>query len=110
MYDKKTFIDLCLEGKADLSDIDEYVEKWHNNNDDMPLCQFLGMTIVEYSRWVEQPEFLNFILFSRRFGISTEKHAEFEDYCLGKAMDAAKNSPLLTHEEALTFLEGHSIL
>ncbi len=28
-----------------------------------------------------------------------------EDYCLGKAMDEAKNSPLLNREEALKYLE-----
>ena len=29
-----------------------------------------------------------------------------EDFCLNKAMDEAKKSPLLEHEEALEFLEG----
>jgi len=28
-----------------------------------------------------------------------------EDYCLGKAMDEAKESPSLSREEALTYLE-----
>ncbi len=28
-----------------------------------------------------------------------------EDYCLGKAMDEAKSSPLLNREEALKYLE-----
>ncbi len=28
-----------------------------------------------------------------------------EDYCLGKAMDEAKDSPLLSREEALKYLE-----
>ena len=28
-----------------------------------------------------------------------------EDYCLGKAMDEAKESPLLNREEALAYLE-----
>jgi len=30
----------------------------------------------------------------------------FEDYCLNKAMDEAKNTPLLSKEEALKFLSG----
>ena len=29
----------------------------------------------------------------------------FEDYCLNKAMDEAKKTPLLSREEALKFLE-----
>jgi len=37
---------------------------------------------------------------------SAEDLAEaIEDYCLGKAMDEAKESPLLTREEALSYLE-----
>jgi len=28
-----------------------------------------------------------------------------EDYCLNKAMEEAKDSPLLNHDEALAFLE-----
>ncbi len=28
-----------------------------------------------------------------------------EDYCLNKAMDEAANTPLLTHSEALAYLE-----
>jgi len=31
---------------------------------------------------------------------------EIEDYCLSKAMDEAKNSPVLNRKEALTYLEG----
>ncbi len=29
----------------------------------------------------------------------------FENYCLNKAMDEAKNSPLMTREEALAYLQ-----
>jgi len=28
-----------------------------------------------------------------------------EDYCLGKAMDEGRQTPLLSHDEALAFLE-----
>lgn len=38
---------------------------------------------------------------------SVEELSEgLEDYCLGKAMDEAKSSPLLNREEALKYLEG----
>jgi len=30
---------------------------------------------------------------------------DIEDYCLSKAMDEAKKTPLLTQEEALNYLE-----
>ncbi len=73
---KKTFIDLCLEGRADLSDIDEYVEAWHTTDEDVRLHQFLGMTIGEYSLWVEKPQVLRSILFSKRFGLPVEQAAD----------------------------------
>ncbi|MDI6793147.1 MAG: hypothetical protein QME81_09815 [bacterium] len=34
-----------------------------------------------------------------------ELSEEMEDYCLSKAMDEAKKSPLLNREEALSYLE-----
>lgn len=38
--------------------------------------------------------------------VSVEELTEaIEDYCLGKAMDEAKESLLLSREEALTYLE-----
>ncbi len=38
--------------------------------------------------------------------LSLEEISErIEDYCLGKAMEEAKNSPLLNREEALKFFE-----
>jgi hypothetical protein len=33
-----------------------------------------------------------------------ELSESFENYCLNKAMDEAKNSPLMTKEEALAYL------
>ena len=37
---------------------------------------------------------------------STEEFSEaIEDYCLNKAMDEAKETPLLSREEALAYLE-----
>ncbi len=83
MYErKKTFIELCLEGRADLSDIDDYIEAWHTTKGDASLHQFLGMTDSEYSLWVEKPDSLRFILLSRRFDIPVEQAKErvFSDY------------------------------
>jgi len=34
-----------------------------------------------------------------------ELSEEIEDYCLSKAMDEAKKTPLLNHKEALAYLE-----
>jgi hypothetical protein len=66
----KAYMELCLEGMADLTEIDEYIEKWHTSETDVPINEFLGMNLDEYALWVERPESLRFILFSRRYGFS----------------------------------------
>lgn len=38
--------------------------------------------------------------------VTVEELSEaMEDYCLGKGMDEARNSPLLSREQAMAFLE-----
>ena len=69
----KTYIELCLEGMADLTEIDEYIEKWHTSETDVPIYEYLGMNREEYALWVEKPESIRFILFSRRYGFTIEE-------------------------------------
>lgn len=66
---KKPFIDLCLEGAADLSEVDDYIESWHLSAEDIPIHEYLGMKQNEYAIWVEKPQAIRFILFSRRYDI-----------------------------------------
>ncbi|KHE92678.1 MAG: hypothetical protein SCABRO_01568 [Candidatus Scalindua brodae] len=66
----KSFIELCLEGLADLTEIDEFIEEWHSSKEDIPIYEYLGMKRNEYAIWVERPEALRFILFSRQYGVS----------------------------------------
>lgn len=73
---KISFVELCLEGYAELSEIHDYVEKWHNGADDSPLHSFLGMSFEEYSMWVEKPQSLRFILFSKKYGIPIKEDSE----------------------------------
>ena len=68
-----SFIDLCLKGLADLSEIDDYVDKWHHCEDDIEVHDFLGMSEDEYALWVEKPQSLRFILFSRKYNIPLSK-------------------------------------
>ena len=72
----KTYMELCLEGLADLTEIDDYIEKWHSGTSDIPIYKYLGMTRNEYALWVEKPEALRFILFSRQYGLSFDETAE----------------------------------
>jgi hypothetical protein len=66
---QKSFIELCLEGKALLSDIDQFVEKWHESDSDESIEEYLGMTFEEYALWVEKPKTLKHIIAARRKNI-----------------------------------------
>ena len=62
------FIQKCLSGAARSTDIDAYVERWHECDSDKTIHDFLGLTLHEYSLWVEQPEVLPKIVTARRNG------------------------------------------
>ena len=59
------FIQDCVSGTARLTDIDAYVERWHQGNSDKSIYDFLGMTLPEYSLWVEYPDALSKIVIAR---------------------------------------------
>lgn len=62
------FIQECLFGTARFTDTDTYIESWHQCNSDKSIRDFLGLTLYEYSLWVENPEILSEIVTARRAG------------------------------------------
>jgi hypothetical protein len=62
------FIELCLQGKALLGEIDDYVDSWHEEGGEEPLHRFLGMTRSEYSLWVADPDVLPHIVNAHHSG------------------------------------------
>ena len=68
----KDFITLCLAGEVDVSEIDDFIERWHNSDDPRELHDYLGMSTDEYAAWVAKPEALACILYSRKYGITLE--------------------------------------
>jgi hypothetical protein len=76
-----TFIDLVLSGRARISDIEDYIEEWHNLPEDAPgvrlqVYEYLGMTWEEYRLWAERNESLRFIVAARRAKQPVEKVLE----------------------------------
>ena len=63
---RNDFIGLCLAGEANISEIDDFVERWHTGDDPRELHEFLGMTEKEYAAWVARPESIRNILLYRR--------------------------------------------
>jgi hypothetical protein len=61
-----TFIDLCLKGNALIEEVDDFVERWHNGSAKASLRDFLGMSESEYSLWINDPDVLPYVIFSRR--------------------------------------------
>ncbi|MGD6943438.1 hypothetical protein ACQCT6_15570 [Cytobacillus gottheilii] len=65
----KTFIELCLDGEALIDEIDDYVDEWHEGDSDRELHEYLGLSELEYSLFVEKGDaFLKQILNSRYMG------------------------------------------
>jgi hypothetical protein len=47
-------------------EIDLFVERWHDGQDQRNLRDYLGLTEPEYALWVNDPGVLPYILISRR--------------------------------------------
>lgn len=60
------FVELCLRGEVSVSEIEDFIDLWHDSNDKQTLPEFLGMTDSEYALWVEQPDSLDAIIFARK--------------------------------------------
>jgi hypothetical protein len=92
-----TYADQVMSGSALLSDIDDYVETWHESTEDLgPLPAFLGLTDAEYSLWVEQPSALRFIFAGRRAGVTPKRAGDLSTVALAaRAKDDAEASSVL---------------
>jgi len=73
------FIEQVLEGEVLETEIDDFVEQWHESNNKETLAEFLGFTEDEYALWVEQPEALRNILFCRKHGMPLSEAAKWAE-------------------------------
>ena len=60
------FIELVLEGEAFDTEIDDFVESWHQGDSKLSLADFLGFTEEDYATWVAQPKSLESIIASHK--------------------------------------------
>lgn len=63
---RSNFIQDCLNGKALLTDIDDYIDTWHDQESDIPIFDFLGMSKKEYALFVEDETYLAKIVMAHR--------------------------------------------
>ncbi len=63
---KASFVQMCVQGQATPSEIDDWVDRWHEGAEHDSLADFLGMSSAEYARWVAHPESLADIIAAHR--------------------------------------------
>lgn len=86
----KTFIDLCLSGDAFIDEIDDYIDKWHEAEDEsLELFEYLGMTAKEYELWLKEPQILAIIVSAQERNISLEDAMRDEVFELAARSDKA---------------------
>lgn len=56
------FIEDCINGDALMSDIDDYIDTWHESDSEFSISDFLGMTRKEYALFVEDESYLGSII------------------------------------------------
>lgn len=71
-----TFVEAYLKGEADLDDIDDWVDRWHDTKfrGKVPsLDDYLGFTPDEGKLWVEKPASLGAIVAAHKLHTTVEK-------------------------------------
>jgi len=56
------FIEDCINGYALTSEVDDYIEQWHDGDSQLELHDFLGMTLSEYALFVQDEIYLPIIV------------------------------------------------
>ncbi|MCC2608002.1 hypothetical protein [Planctobacterium marinum] len=87
------FIDLCLSGEAFLDEIDDYVDKWHEDEESpQELHEYLGMTEKEYGYWICKPSLLPFIISSRVNGSELEEEMQPHQFSLAARAESLEEA------------------
>jgi hypothetical protein len=78
-----SFMHRVLQGDAVLDEIEDYLEAWHDEEEtDLSVAEYLGMTQEEYDLWAEKPASLRLILAAREehqpLYATIERFAELE--------------------------------
>ena len=70
---RSTFVALCASGNVIYDEIDDFVQTWHESENEEELHDFLGMAWNEYAAWVARPEILPFIITAHKEGRGLEE-------------------------------------
>lgn len=76
----KTYVQACLDGDANIFDLDDYIDYWHDNDTGVTLREFLGLTPYEYQEWGKNSDSIfRDILRCRREGIDFAEYERMSD-------------------------------
>ena len=88
-----SFIDLCLNGDVLEDEVDDFVDSWHEDDEnEAELHEFLGMTWDEYSIWATTPSILPFILSARKRGTTLDTELNQERLALAARAETAEEA------------------
>lgn len=88
------FITDCINGDALMSEIDDYIQKWHNDDVSEVLHVFLGMSKKEYALFVEDDSYLGLIISAHRDKIDIELIIRDEISMAARSDNVAKSKRL----------------
>ena len=87
--EQPTFMDLYSDGHVLADEIDDFVDRWHNEastalGHPTPLYEFLGMTQDEYEAWIHDASVLPHIVRARmsRVSLDVVMHEHIDDMLL----------------------------
>ncbi len=88
------FITRCVNGDSLLSEIDDYIDIWHNGDSDLSLHEFLGMTPKEYALYVEDEQYLAFIVTARKEKVDIQSVIKSQEAMAARSDNQAKSERL----------------
>lgn len=88
------FIQNCINGDALLSEIDNYIDEWHNSNSTEALHIYLGMKKKEYALYVEDDIYLASIVTAHKQGVAIESIVNSQLSMAARSDNQAKSERL----------------
>ncbi len=62
----ENFVSKCISADAIIDEIYDYIDKWHDEDTNLQVYEYLGMTKDEYYLWLKDEYVLKFIIEAHR--------------------------------------------
>jgi len=88
------FINDCILGVTLMTEINDYIESWHESDSDFSLYEFLGMSKKEYALFVEDETYLGSIITAHKNQVDIVPMMKEEFKMAARSDDAGKAKQL----------------